>query len=132
MLFADFPNSKFRFPEFVSSYAWHVTIPIFHFVKILTVPTHPIHLCCCLMVKSQGGGGVSHISFIHRLGPSIYRSPPKNIRDFKHPQKIKFIESNPKYSSIFVMTPPPPPTKKKYTKYSYPQKYYIFMKTSKY
>ena len=25
MLFADFPNSKFWFPEFVSSYAWHVT-----------------------------------------------------------------------------------------------------------
>ena len=24
MLFADFPNSKFWFPEFVSSYAWHV------------------------------------------------------------------------------------------------------------
>ena len=25
VLFADFPKSKFRFPEFVSSYAWHVT-----------------------------------------------------------------------------------------------------------
>ena len=25
MHFADFPNSKFWFPEFVSSYAWHVT-----------------------------------------------------------------------------------------------------------
>ena len=25
MLFADFPNSKFWFPEFFSSYAWHVT-----------------------------------------------------------------------------------------------------------
>ena len=25
MLFADFPNSKFWFPEFVSSYNWHVT-----------------------------------------------------------------------------------------------------------
>ena len=25
MLFADFQNSKFWFPEFVSSYAWHVT-----------------------------------------------------------------------------------------------------------
>ena len=24
MLFADFPNSKFWFPEFFSSYAWHV------------------------------------------------------------------------------------------------------------
>ena len=26
MLFADFPYSKFWFPEFVSSYDWHVTI----------------------------------------------------------------------------------------------------------
>ena len=26
MLFADFPNSKFWFPEFVSSYACHVTL----------------------------------------------------------------------------------------------------------
>ena len=26
MLFADFPNSKFWFPEFVSSNAWHVTM----------------------------------------------------------------------------------------------------------
>ena len=25
VLFADFPNSKFWFPEFVFSYAWHVT-----------------------------------------------------------------------------------------------------------
>ena len=25
MLFADFPNAKFRFPELFSSYAWHVT-----------------------------------------------------------------------------------------------------------
>ena len=23
--FADFPNTKFLFPEFFSSYAWHVT-----------------------------------------------------------------------------------------------------------
>ena len=26
VLFADFPNSKFWFPEFVSLYAWHVTL----------------------------------------------------------------------------------------------------------
>ena len=25
VLFADFPNTKFWFPEFFSSYAWHVT-----------------------------------------------------------------------------------------------------------
>ena len=29
--------------------------------------------------------GYSHLLFIHRLGPSIYRSPSKNIRNFKYP-----------------------------------------------
>ena len=37
---------------------------------------------------NRGGGGVLSFFYIHRLGPSIYRSPPKNIRNFKHPQKI--------------------------------------------
>ena len=31
--------------------------------------------------------GYSHFLDIRRLGPSIYRSPPKNIRNFKHPKK---------------------------------------------
>ena len=35
-----------------------------------------------------GGGGYSNFFLIRRLGPSIYRSPPKNIRNFKHPKKI--------------------------------------------
>ena len=36
-----------------------------------------------------GGGGGTLIFFrIRRLGPSIYRSPQKNIRNFKHPKKI--------------------------------------------
>ena len=33
VLFADFPNTKFCFPEFFSSNAWHVTIyitPLYH------------------------------------------------------------------------------------------------------
>ena len=32
-------------------------------------------------------GGYSNFFCIRRLGPSIYRSPPKNIRNFKHPKK---------------------------------------------
>ena len=32
-------------------------------------------------------GGYSHFVFICRLGSSIYPSPPKNIRNFKHPKK---------------------------------------------
>ena len=38
---------------------------------------------------SRGGGGGYSIFFrIRRLGPSIYRSPQKNIRNSKHPKKI--------------------------------------------
>ena len=39
----------------------------------------------------RGGGGYSNFFRIHRFGPSIYRSPPKNIRNFKHPKKIFLI-----------------------------------------
>ena len=36
-------------------------------------------------------GGYSQFFFMHRLGPSIYPSPPKNNRNFTHPQKyLKF------------------------------------------
>ena len=38
-------------------------------------------------IKAQGGG-YSNFFRIRRLGPSIYRSPQKNIRNFKHPKKI--------------------------------------------
>ena len=39
----------------------------------------------------QGGGGVLYFFRIRRLGPSIYHSPPKNIRNLKHPKKyLKF------------------------------------------
>ena len=33
-------------------------------------------------------GGYSNFFRIRRLGPSIYRSPQTNIRNFKHPKKI--------------------------------------------
>ena len=32
--------------------------------------------------------GYSHFFCIHRFGPSICPSPPKNIRNFKHPKNI--------------------------------------------
>ena len=35
-----------------------------------------------------GGGGYSIFFRIRRLGPSIYRSLQKSIRNFKHPKKI--------------------------------------------
>ena len=38
------------------------------------------------MVAAQGE--YSNFFRIRRLGPSIYRSPQKNIRNFKHPKKI--------------------------------------------
>ena len=53
--------------------------------------------------QRAGGGGVSDLFFIRRLGPCIYRSPPK----------ISGISSTPK----------------KYS--SYPQKIFIFLKTKK-
>ena len=48
------------------------------------------------------GGGYSHIFFIRRLGSSIYRLPPKNMKNFKHPQKI-FEIATPKISPILYL-----------------------------
>ena len=55
----------------------------------------PVCVCVC-----WGGGGYSHFFLIRILGPGIYRSPQKNIRNFKHP--IFFLNfSNPqKYPSL--------------------------------
>ena len=63
-----------------------------------------LYLCCVRQKKSNqqlqggGGGGYSDFFLIHRLGPSICsippkntwsdRSPPKNIRNFKHTKKL--------------------------------------------
>ena len=44
--------------------------------------------------QGGGGGGYSHFFFIRRLGPSIYRSAPKNIRNFKHPNFRKKAQLN--------------------------------------
>ena len=35
-----------------------------------------------------GGGGTLIFFFIRRLGPSIYRSPQNDIRNFKHAKNI--------------------------------------------
>ena len=48
----------------------------------------PTLICDCTMVAQEGGGGYSNFFSIRRLGPGIYHSPPKTIRNFKHPQKI--------------------------------------------
>ena len=40
------------------------------------------------LCEAKPQGGYSNLFRIRRLGPSIYRSPPKNIRNFKHPKKI--------------------------------------------
>ena len=53
-----------------------------------------IHLL--INLGAQWGGGTLIFSRIRRLGPSIYRSPKKNIRNFKHPQKIFEILATPK------------------------------------
>ena len=98
--------------------------------------------------RPVGGGGGSHIFVVRRFGPSIYHSPPKNIRNFKHPKKylkilaiqkiithsvpwpkeetLKCIEMTPKYRPILWWPP------KISTKSSYPQKYSFFSKPQKY
>ena len=50
------------------------------------------------------GEGYSNFFRIRRLGPSIYRSPPKNIKNFKHPQKIFEILATKKISQFCTLT----------------------------
>ena len=44
--------------------------------------------------------GDSHFYFIRRLGPSIYRSPPKKYQEFQAPPKKIIILATPKISPI--------------------------------
>ena len=101
------------------------------------------------VARTQGGGGYSQFLFTYiRLGPSIYSSPKKNIRNLKHPKKIfeilenpkiypnsvqrpeekslKCIEITPKYSPI-LWWPPKISTKSIFI----PQKIFIFWKPPK-
>ena len=51
-----------------------------------------------------GGGGYSSFFRIRRLGRSIYRSPQKNIRNFKHSKKyLKFMQPK-KISQFCTLT----------------------------
>ena len=43
-----------------------------------------------------GGGGLLYFFCIRRLGPSIYRSPPKKYQKFQAPQKNIWNFYNPK------------------------------------
>ena len=63
---------------------------IFSSIKFsLTCTPRKIFMGVKLFIATPGG--YSHFFFIRRLGPSIYRSPPNNIRNFKHPKKyLKF------------------------------------------
>ena len=57
-----------------------------------------------IVFPGGGGGGVTLIFFlIRRLGPSIYRSPQKIIRNFKHPKKIFEILVTPKNIPILYL-----------------------------
>ena len=53
----------------------------------------PQGVCVCVCVC--GGGGYSHFFFIRRFEPSIYSSPQKVIRNFKHQKKIFEILATP-------------------------------------
>ena len=106
--------------------------------------SYGILLKCMAMGHAQGG---TLIFFrIRRPGPSIYRSPQKNIRNFKHPKKIFEIlatqknipilfldlKKDPKCIEVSLKLAPfcdDPP--KISTKSSYPQKIFIFLKTQK-
>ena len=96
-----------------------------------------------IMLPSQGG---TLIFFrIRRLGPSIYCSPPKNVRNFNHPQKIFGILATPKNIPILYLDLKKKTLKciemtlklaqlcddpqKISTKSTYPQKIFIFLET---
>ena len=51
----------------------------------------------------QPSGGYSNFLCIRWLGPSIDRSPQKNIRNFKHPKKIFEIFATPKNIPILYI-----------------------------
>ena len=97
-------------------------------LQLLIIDCDPGWVCVCVCVC---GGGYSHFFFIRRIGPSIYRLPPKKIGNIKHPKAtqiyslsvhlplektLKYIEKTPKTSPILSWPP------KNILKISYPQK----------
>ena len=63
-------------------------------LQLLIIDCDPGWVCVCVC----GGGGYSHFFFIRRIGPSIYRLPPKKIGNIKHPKKIFYFFATQKYS----------------------------------
>ena len=80
-------------------------------------------------------GGYSHFFSIRRLGPSIYHSPQKNIRDFSNPKNILHSVPWPQENSLKCIEMTPSPIlwwpQKISTESSYPQKYSFFWKSKK-
>ena len=103
------------------------------------------HINC--IAAPGGGGGYSNFYHIRRLGPSIYRSPQKIIRNFKHPKKIFEILATQKNIPILYLDLKKKTLnciemtlklaqfcgdpKKISTISSYPKKILIFLKTQK-
>ena len=63
-----------------------------------------IYYAITACMTPRGGGGYSNFFCIRRLGPSIYRSPQKNIRNFKHPKKIFEMLATQKISQFCTST----------------------------
>ena len=100
-----------------------------------------------IMCIRQTQGWYSIFFRIRRLGPSIYRSPQKNIRNFKYPKKIfeilatqknipiLYLDFKKKTLNCIEMTLKLAQScedpKKISTKSSYPQKIFIFLKIQK-
>ena len=64
---------------------------IYRLIDSLYKPIMMIGHATIQTISIKYRGGYPHFFIIRRLGPSIFRSPPKNIRNFKHPHKyLKF------------------------------------------
>ena len=70
------------------------------------IPVTSLSVINCLSgcQHPRGSGGYSIFFRIRRLGPSIYRSPPKNIRNFKYPQKVFEIVATQKIPQFCTLT----------------------------
>ena len=55
-----------------------------------------------LSCDSPRGGGVLLFFFIRRFEPSIYSSPQRYIRNFKHPQKIEILATKKIFPILYL------------------------------
>ena len=140
LLFAYIYYSKFDKDHFLSIKICIVNVQIHG--RVCT----PYIAYCLPGGGGGGGGGYSNFFRIRRLGPSIYRSPQKNIRNFKHPKKVFEILVTQKNIPILYLDLKKDPNciemtlkvaqfcedpKEISTKSSYPQKYPFFWKPKK-